>query len=107
MGSEYDSAAFPQRAAGGTAASVAGAFLTPGLTAAAANHCASLGGMGAEALAGQLHYDGLMKEGAVHFHAENFVIQFDFANLIVSDIINCYFWHNLANPPSNYFFSAS
>ena len=57
--------------------------------------------MGAEALSGQLHDNGLMEKTCVHLHAENVVIELDIANLLVSDVINCYISHNLGYPPSN------
>ena len=103
MRSEDRTTANPQRAARRTSTCTARALLLPRLTAATADKAARLRGMRAKALSCELHHDGLMQEACIHLYAEDAVIQFDIANLIVGDVINCYCSHNCWCPPSNQF----
>ena len=101
MRTKYRTAAYPQRAARGTSTSTAGALLLPRLTTATADEASRLRSMRAETLCCELHNNGLMEKTCVHLYAEDIVIEFDIANLLVGDVINCYCSHNLGFPPSN------
>ena len=100
---EDRAAADPQRRARRAASCTTRALLSPRLSAAAPHEAARLRRMRAETARCELHDDGLMHEAGIHLHAEDAVIQFDIANLLVCAIINCYFWHKLAILLPDYF----